>query len=139
MTQIKASDQRLHDLVALVKDLQARVKKLELQIGMRGVTFSTQATSVSGTSFEVVAWSVFPRSGSSLAVDVTVGGALEVQLAVDGVAIGTKTSTAAGTITVSGFLPSTWTFGARKRIDVRARRTSGSGSVSVTVLGAWHR
>ncbi|MEU6713035.1 hypothetical protein ABZ897_16255 [Nonomuraea sp. NPDC046802] len=139
MSQIKASDQRLHDLVALVKDLQARVKKLELQVGMRGVTFSTQATSVSGTSFEVVAWSVFPRSGSSLAVDVTVGAALEVQLAVDGVAIGTKTATAAGTITVSGFLASSWTFGDRKRVEVRARRTSGSGGVAVTVLGAWHR
>ncbi|MEU4231175.1 hypothetical protein AB0F17_43360 [Nonomuraea sp. NPDC026600] len=139
MTQIKASDQRLHDLVALVKDLQARVKRLELQIGMRGVTFSTQATSVSGTSFEVAAWSVFPRSGSSLAVDVTVGGVLEVQLAVDGVAIGTKTSTAAGTITVSGFLAASWKFGDRKRVEVRARRTSGSGAVSVTVLGAWHR
>ncbi|MFI6541527.1 hypothetical protein ACIBHY_54375 [Nonomuraea sp. NPDC050547] len=139
MSQIKAGDQRLHDLVALVKDLQGRVKKLELQIGMRGVTFSTQVTSVSGTTFEVVAWSVFPRSGSSLAVDVTVGGALEVQLAVDGVAIGTRTATAAGTVTVSGFLADGWKFGDRKRVEVRARRTSGSGEVAVTVLGAWHR
>jgi hypothetical protein len=139
VTQIKASDQRLHDLVALVKDLQARVKKLELQIGMRGITFAEQATQVSGTTFETVAWSVFPRSGSSLAVDVTVGGALEVQIAVDGVAIGTKTATAAGTISVSGFLADTWKFGDRKRVDVRARRTSGSGAVTVTVLGAWHR
>ncbi|MEU4513183.1 hypothetical protein AB0G05_27115 [Nonomuraea wenchangensis] len=139
MSQIKASDQRLHDLVALVKDLQGRVKRLELQVGMRGVTFSTQATSVSGTSFETVAWSVFPRSGSSLAVDVTVGGAAEVQLTVEGVPIGAKTAAAAGTVTVSGFLADSWKFGDQKRVEVRARRTSGSGTLAVTVLGARHR
>jgi len=64
-----------------------------------------------------------------------------ILLAVDLVilALGTKTSTAAGTVTVSGFLPSRWKFGDLKRIEVRARRTSGSGAVSVTVLGARHR
>ncbi|MEU4703405.1 hypothetical protein [Nonomuraea dietziae] len=139
MTRINAGDQRLLDLVAIVRDLQARVKKLELAVEMRAVTFSAQVSSVSSTAFEVVAWSVFPRSGSSLAVDVTVGGPLEVQITVDGVPIGTKAAAAAGTVTVSGFLADTWKFGDRKRVEVKARRPSGSGGVTVTVLGAWHR
>ncbi|MET7335905.1 hypothetical protein [Nonomuraea sp. NPDC005650] len=127
-------------LVQWIKDLRARVERLELQIGMRAITFSPLAASVSGTAFESVAFTVFPRSGSSLAVDVNVGGALEVQATVDGVPLGPSVSSSgAGTVTVTGFLPETWAFGDRKRVEVRARRPSGSGAVSAVALGGWHR
>jgi hypothetical protein len=132
-------DLRHHDLVAIIKDLQARVKSLELQVGMRAVTFSALAASVSSTSFAAVAFTVIPRSGSSLAVDVNVAGAAEAQLTVDGVPIGAATAAAAGTVTVSGFLPPGWAFGDRKRVEVQARRTSGTGAMAVAVLSAWHR
>lgn len=139
MSRINAGDLRLLDLVAIIRDLQARVKTLELQVGMRAVTFATQASSVSSTSFATVAWSVFPRSGGSLAVDITVGAAVEVQASVDGVPFATKQATAAGTVTLSGFLPESWKMGDRKRVEIKARLLSGSSTVSVTVLGGWHR
>ncbi|MFI9845075.1 hypothetical protein ACIHFD_49210 [Nonomuraea sp. NPDC051941] len=139
MSRINTGDLQQKDLVQWVMDLRARVKALELKIGERTVTFSPLATQVSGTSFETIAFSVFPRSGSSLAVDVTVGGPLEVQTAVDGVPIGTASATAAGTVSVSGFLPESWNFGDRRRVEVRARRPSGSGAVTATALGGWHR
>ncbi|MET8006191.1 hypothetical protein [Nonomuraea glycinis] len=125
--------------MAIIKDLQARVKSLELKVGMRAVTFSALAASVSTTSFTAVAFTVIPRSGSSLAVDVNVAGAAEVQLTVEGVSIGAATAAAAGTVTVSGFLPASWAFGDRKRVEVQARRTSGTGALAVAVLSAWHR
>ncbi|MFD9947730.1 hypothetical protein ACFWYW_56830 [Nonomuraea sp. NPDC059023] len=139
MSRINPGDLSLKDLVRYVQDLRARVSALELQSRLRTVTFAAEVTSVSGTSYETVAWSVFPRSGSSLAVDVTVGGPLEVQATVDGVPIASGSAAAAGTVTLHGFLPETWAFGARKRVEVRARRPSGSGAVTVTALGAWHR
>ncbi|TMR22064.1 hypothetical protein ETD86_12920 [Nonomuraea turkmeniaca] len=140
MARINAGDLTQKTLVEYVLDLRARVKALELQVGMRAVTFSPLLTAVSGTAFETVAFTVFPRSGSSLAVDVNASAALEVQATVDGIPIGpAATTSAAGAVTLQGFLPDTWAFGDRKRVEIKARRPSGTGSVTVTVLGGWHR
>ncbi|MGW0485783.1 hypothetical protein [Nonomuraea sp. NPDC003214] len=139
MSRINTSDLGRQDLERWVMDLRARVKRLEMELGMRTVTFSTEAPSVSGTSYTTIAFTVFPRSGSSLAVDVAVGGALEAQATVDGVPFATGSVTAAGTITLMGFLPQTWAFGDRKRVEVQARRPSGSGTVTATIVGATHR
>ncbi|MFG1976967.1 hypothetical protein ACGFJC_47210 [Nonomuraea fuscirosea] len=137
--KINTNDLGRKDLEAWVMDLRARVAQLELQVGTRTVTFVPLLASVATTSFEAVAFTVFPRSGSTLAVDVVTGGALEATAIADGVSIATGSVIAAGTITLQGFLPETWPYGERRRVEVRCRRTSGSGAVSAVVVGAWHR
>lgn len=139
MSRISAGDPRLQDLLAYINDLRTRVKRLELAAETRTVTFAATAPEVSSTSYSAFAYTVFPRSGSTLAVDVAVGGALEVQAVVDGQVIATGSSSGTGTVTLQGFLPGGWEFGERRRVEVQARRPSGSGAVSVVVVGASHR
>jgi hypothetical protein len=139
MAKINTSDLGQKNLEDWIMDLRARVDVLELQVGTRPVTFAAQAASVSGTVFEAVAFTWFPRSGSTLAVDVATGGELEAQATVDGAPIATGQVNAAGVITLSGFLPASWAFGDRKRVEIRARRLSGSGAVTAVVVGASHR
>ncbi|GAB2468459.1 hypothetical protein GCM10027187_40820 [Streptosporangium sandarakinum] len=141
MTKIAAGDLQQADLVRIISDLQARVKALELQAGVRSVTFVSAASSTSSTTLTRMAWTTFPRSGSSVTVDVSVtlsgASSCEVQLRADGTQIDSQTVTASGVVTVSGFLPEGWAFGARKVVDVQAK--VGSGSATVAVVGGWHR
>jgi hypothetical protein len=139
--KISAGDLQQADLVRIISDLQARVKALELQAAVRSVSFVPVLDTVSSTTLTRVAWTMFPRSGSSVTVDVslTLSGATsaEVQLRADGTQIDTKTVTASGTVTVSGFLPAGWAFGARKIVDVQVKVNTGSAAVAV--VGGWHR
>ncbi|MER5649587.1 hypothetical protein [Streptosporangium sp. NPDC002524] len=140
MAKNNAGDLSRAHLATLVRDLQARVKSLELQIGVRAVTFVTDTTSASGTTYARMAWSSLPRSGSTLTVDVSVtlsGASCDVQLRADGTQIGVATVTTSGTVTLTGFLPPAWEFGSRKVVDVQARVPSGSATVAL--VGAWHR
>ncbi|GAA2691835.1 hypothetical protein [Nonomuraea recticatena] len=141
MAKISPGDLQQTDLVRIISDLMARVKALELQAGVRSVTFVADSTSTSSTTLTRMAWTTFPRSGSSVTVDVsvTLSGATSCEVAVraDGTQIGSRTVTGSGVVTVSGFLPPAWAFGARKVVDVQVKVNSGSAAVAV--VGGWHR
>ncbi|WP_449060590.1 hypothetical protein [Planomonospora algeriensis] len=141
MAKIQAGDLQQADLVRVISDLQARVKALELQASVRSVTFVPVLESTSSTTLTRAAWTTFPRSGSSVTVDVSItlseATSCQVQLRADGIQIDTVNATASGVVTVSGFLPETWAFGARKVADVQVRVNSGSATVAV--VGGWHR
>ncbi|WP_433541980.1 hypothetical protein ACQP10_38150 (plasmid) [Streptosporangium sandarakinum] len=134
-----AGNLRPLDLAGLVRALEARVKALELQASVRPVFFITDATSTSSTTFTRMAWSSFPRSGSSVTVDVSVSGGTgcELQLRADGTQIAAATVTSSGTVTLQGFLAEGWAFGARKVVEVQAKVSSGTATIAV--VGAWHR
>ncbi|MFG6197731.1 hypothetical protein [Nonomuraea sp. JJY05] len=141
MAKIAAGDLQQTDLVRIISDLQARVKALELQAAVRTVPFVLVLATVTSTTLTRVAWTTFPRSGSAVTADVslTLSGAssAEVQLRADGTQIDSRTVTASGTVTVSGFLPATWAFGARKVVDVQVKVNAGSAAVAV--VGGSHR
>ncbi|MER5322328.1 hypothetical protein [Streptosporangium roseum] len=135
------SSEGSEDLVKIVQDLRDRVRRLELLSSVRAVSFVTQSSSASSSTFARMAWSSFPRSGSSLTVDVsvTLSGAAncELQLRADGTQIGAATVTSSGTVTLQGFLPEAWVFGARKVVEVQAKVPGGSAAIAV--VGAWHQ
>lgn len=141
MAKLTPGDLQQADLVRSYRDLQARVKALELAAGVRTLTFVPVLTSTSSTTLTRFAWTNFPRSGSTVTVEVslTLSGAssAEVQLRADGVQIISKTVTASGTVTVEGFLPPGWAFGTRKTVDVQVRVNAGSAAVAV--VNATHR
>ncbi|GAA4209433.1 hypothetical protein GCM10022252_75970 [Streptosporangium oxazolinicum] len=136
-----AGDLRAADLVGVVQNLLNRVKALELAAAVRAVTFVADASSTSSASYVRMAWSSFARSGSQLAVNVslTLSGAtsVDLQLRADGTQIGVANATGSGTVVLSGFLPASWDFGAHKTVEVQAR--VNAGSVTVAVVGASHR
>ncbi|SDH69158.1 hypothetical protein SAMN05421505_12097 [Sinosporangium album] len=137
-----SGDLRDSDLVRLVRELRDRVKTLELQAASRVVPFIAESTSTGSASYTRMAWSSFPRSGSSLSADVVVAlsgaSSVDVQLRADGVEVGVVAVSVSGAVSVGGFLPSTWPFGDRRIVDVRVK-ANGGGSVDVAVVGAWHR
>ncbi|MGW2220486.1 hypothetical protein ACWCSD_36350 [Nonomuraea sp. NPDC001684] len=141
MAKITAGDLQQADLVRTLSDLMARVKALELGAAVRSIPFVATLTDTSSTTLTRAAWTTFPRSGSQVTADVslTLSGATsaEVQLRADGTQIDTKTVTASGTVTVSGFLPASWAFGTRKVVDVQVKVNAGSAAVAV--VGGWHR
>lgn len=130
------------NLAKSLREMDARLKRLELEVSVRPVFLIATVTDTTSTTFGRIAWSSFPRSGSSLTVDVSVtlsGGAssCDLQLRADGTQIGAATVTSSGTVTLTGFLPSTWAFGARKVVEVQAKVPGGTAALAV--VGAWHR
>ncbi|WP_435191730.1 hypothetical protein [Nonomuraea sp. bgisy094] len=101
---------------------------------MRALTMATTLTSTSSTTLTRIAWTSFPRWGSTVSVDVVVtlssATSFDVLLTADGTQIDLKTITASGTVTVSGFLLPAWAFGARKVVEVLVKVNSGSPSVA---------
>lgn len=143
----RIGDLRQADLVTIINDLMGRVAALERQAGLRALTLVSLGVTLgqTSTSFQRMAWTSFPRSGSQVSVDVSVNlagaSSMDVQLRADGAQIDTKNVTASGIVTLSGFLSASWPFGGRREVDVQAKLNTPTASASSTVaiVAAAHR
>lgn len=140
----RIGDLRPGDLVEKLRRLEERVAALERRVNAQAVVMVSDGVTLGPghTSYTRLAWSSFPRSGSLIRVEVnvTLTGASSVDLALwtEGVEIATVNITGSGTAALNGFLPDSWQFGDRRRLELYGRLNNpGTGaSGQVTVLGA---